>query len=110
MKKYLLLFIAASLAASVSVICIIGKSIKSGYTGETTEQAAEAVSVFCDRQIYTVKEYNGKIGIFEEGEKNPFTVLDTFTFILPDYDRDMLKDGFTVDGKYLYGIIEDYTG
>lgn len=62
------------------------------------------------QNVYTVREYREKIGIFKNGESEPYAVLDIYTFILPEKDRELLKNGFLVDEDMLYRVIEDYTG
>lgn len=59
---------------------------------------------------YTVKEYEGKIGVFTFGNKSPDRILDGILVRdLPTYDRELLKNG--IDAKSdaeLSSILEDY--
>ena len=60
--------------------------------------------------MYTVRAYEGKIGIFSEEEKL-LKVLDVYIKTLPKADREMLEKGFYIIGEEeLNSIIEDYTG
>jgi len=60
-----------------------------------------------NEKIYMLKEYNGKIGIYEN-EALVYT-LDTYVFTLPEIDKQLLKEGITVANKTeLYDLIEVY--
>jgi len=60
-----------------------------------------------NEKIYMLKEYNGKIGIYEN-EALVYT-LDTYVFTLPEIDKQLLKEGITVANKTeLYDLIEEY--
>ena len=57
--------------------------------------------------VYTVKEYNGKIGIYENGAL--VYTLDKYVFTLPEYDKKLLSSGITIHTEEeLYKIIEEY--
>lgn len=61
-------------------------------------------------KIYTVHEYMGKIGIFDENG-TLIKVLEVYVKTLPEADKRMLSEGFQVVGiKQLNAIIEDYDG
>jgi hypothetical protein len=74
-----------------------------------SEDETKAVILNADNMV-TVKEYMEKIGLFNPGETKPFTILDVFTFTLPERDKEILKDGFTVPLEGIWNVIEDYTG
>ena len=60
-------------------------------------------------QIYTVREYMGKVGIFLS-DGTLIELLDVYTKTLPETDRRLLKEGIEIIGKQqLNSIIEDYT-
>ena len=57
---------------------------------------------------YMVKEHEGRVGIYENGELA--YLLDVYTKTLPKSDRDLLKEGIMAYSKAeLKKIIEDYT-
>lgn len=63
-----------------------------------------------NQEVYTIKEYEGKIAVFKNSDKKPFTVYDAYTSLLPEQDRQRLKNGIEVDNTTdLQRIIEDYT-
>ena len=56
---------------------------------------------------YMLKEYNGKIGVYEN-EALVYTI-DTYVFTLPETDKQLLRDGIvTADKIELYEIMEAY--
>ena len=56
---------------------------------------------------YVLKEYNGKIGVFEN--ESLIYTLDTFVFTLPLNDKKLLRDGIEVSTKEeLYDLLEEY--
>ena len=60
-------------------------------------------------EIYTVKEYLEKIGIFDS-EGRLLQILEVYIKTLPEADKRLLREGFEVSGKkQLNSIIEDYT-
>ena len=60
------------------------------------------------RIVYTVKSYEGRIGIFENGELT--YLLDVYINTLPKTDRKLLEEGIVAYTEAeLRDIIEDYT-
>lgn len=61
-----------------------------------------------DEQVtYMLKEYNGKIGVYENAAL--IYTLDTYVFTLPDIDKQLLREGIITASKTeLYELIEEY--
>lgn len=60
-----------------------------------------------NKTIYMLKEYNGKIGVYENNAL--VYTLDTYIFTLPEIDKQLLREGIiTVDKTELYELIEEY--
>lgn len=59
---------------------------------------------------YTVKEYEGRIAIFENGNEQPLRVLQSpFVRDLPTFDRQLLEEGVIAHNESeLIDILEDY--
>lgn len=56
---------------------------------------------------YILKEYNGKIGIFENGSL--IYTLDTYVFTLPENDKKLLTEGICVSTQEeLFELLEYY--
>lgn len=62
-------------------------------------------------EIYIIKNYQGKIGIFIKGDENPFQILDIDPSLLPEKDQEELSEGLEIKGaENLRQIIEDFDG
>lgn len=74
---------------------------------EEYQPVFEENNVENEKTTYVLKEYNGKIGIFENDAL--IYTLDTYVFTLPENDKKLLKDGITVSTKEeLYELLEEY--
>ncbi len=59
--------------------------------------------------LYTVKEFNGKVALFEYGENLPFQILESPISNLPQSEADKIRSGINVSTeKQLQNIIEAY--
>ena len=101
---FIVLFLLIFAVMTVYFLLISNKIEKITY--ENSEHVFDSVEAL-EKTTYTVKEYNGKIGIFEN-EALIYT-LDTYVFTLPEYDKKLLSSGIMVSTKEeLYEIIEEY--
>jgi hypothetical protein len=58
---------------------------------------------------YIVKDYNGKVAVFEKDKIEPFKITDCLVSHLPNYDQRILKDGIEVKTELeLERLLEDY--
>lgn len=96
-------FIYAALVLSAALLLALGgcKTVK-------TENDGRAMS--SNSGAYTVREYGGKIAVFEDGNRTPDYVLESpLVRDLPMKDREKLSVGITAaDQKELDGILQDY--
>lgn len=77
----------------------------------TTESYSSFAQSTNTLYAYVLKEYNGKIAVFETNSENPLEVFSIFIDTLPQIDRELLKDGIPAGNKAeLLRLIEDYTG
>ena len=59
--------------------------------------------------IYIVKEFKGKIAIFEKDKESPFRIIDTPVSNLPKIDQELLAQGIEIENEDdLDSLIEDY--
>lgn len=62
------------------------------------------------KDYYTVAEYDGKIAVFKNEENIPLEIFDSYAAVLPEADRELLRNGIRVNStEELQKIIEDYT-
>ncbi len=61
-------------------------------------------------EFYTVKEHDGKIAVYKNYDTSPIEIYDSYTSLLPEYDKKLLESGIVIYSKEeLQRIIEDYT-
>lgn len=79
-----------------------------------SSQESSAIHAAASQQnesLYIVKEYNGHIGVFRDGDKLPFEEIDIDVSIFPEEDQKLLHDGIQARGTAeLTRVIEDYEG
>lgn len=124
----LLYAIALLLILIVCVFVLIGKEKEIEVVTETVtktqteyiyvEVPKETVDIYVpsDKEVtdnceeYLIKEYEGRIGIFD-ASGTLVEMIDVYIKTLPEADKQLLKEGFTVIGKKsLTSIKEDYSG
>ena len=58
---------------------------------------------------YIVKEFNGKIAVFEKGFANPYRMTDMPVSFLPEYDKNLLISGIELGSQdEVSRVLEDY--
>ena len=62
-----------------------------------------------DEGPYQVRVYSGKIGVFRQGETEPFLTADVEVYLLPQEDIALLRAGLEADTlAEVKAILEDY--
>lgn len=100
----------------VAVFCLllIGSLVltvtgNDGIVAGASSGASSAQQATLDEDIYIVKEYDGKVAVFRQGENTPLNTTTQMVVDLPDRDRKTLKEGVQVTGKEkLRKLMEDY--
>ncbi len=99
MKKHILIItfiLSASLIFSVTTLNNAKATSKNVKSSEAYEKT------------YILKDYNGRIALFEKGSTEPIEVYDIFTQSLPEKDIKIIKDGITVNQADIQLILEEY--
>lgn len=81
------------------------------YTPETSssQESSGTPAMASGGAVYTVRAYEGHIGIFLNDSSTPFQELDVDVGMLPEADQILLRDGIRVtDRSRLNSLIEDY--
>lgn len=108
-KKLSLLYRSASRLLFVPV-CVAGVML-GGIAATNQTQRSEEAEESIDCISYTLREYEGKIGIFYDGNTLPDKVLDVYLITLPADDVIRLRDGITAsDQAEVRALIEDFSG
>ena len=77
-----------------------GSSAVSGATASGTESAL----------LYTMRTWEGKIGVFRAGASSPYQVLDVYVETLPREEQEKLTAGIPIySEKQLQSMIDNYT-
>lgn len=101
-KVSFFLMAAATLISCITIIFSVGNKPEI----EDTDTSAVTASPV----VYILKEYNGRIAVFEQGSDLPYKEFEINLGTLSDYDRELLKNGITADSKEkIRQLIEDYT-
>lgn len=128
MKKTSMLLLCVIALLTVLVVVGFPHNNRQGGTSSTADQIASsnftsiapssqessAIRAAASKQnesLYIVKEYNGHIGVFRDGDKLPFEEIDIDVSIFPEEDQKLLHDGIQARGTAeLTRVIEDYEG
>ena len=95
------------LFSAISVTCFI--TLFTNLNQSINNQESDEI-LTTKKEYYTIKEYEGRIAVFENSDTNPLTIYDSYVSLLPESDRNRLKTGILVDNSQdLQRIIEDYT-
>jgi hypothetical protein len=100
---------------NVGIIClgVVGSAIilNLSYSNSSENPTqAETIAPIEERVGYTLREYDGKIGIFRGSAEKPYTYLDLDITYLNEYDRELLSNGIEVStDTELKALIEDLT-
>ena len=85
---------------------LVSKKIETNSTQQSSDLPAFE-ETNDEETSYILKEYNGKIGIYENDSL--IYTLDTYLFTLPEKDKKLLSEGISVSSKEeLYEILEEY--
>lgn len=91
------------------LLLIAGIIITFSWWGDKADAQNISSAASSDSQIYIVKDYNGKVAVFKDGDTEPVRTTQQQVDALPKTDRDMLNEGVTVTGDdELRRLIEDY--
>lgn len=76
-----------------------------------SSQSQSRISETQTAAVYTLKEYNGFLALFTDGNPLPDAVYSVAIASLPEADRKALSDGISVGNEEeLQRLLEDFTG
>lgn len=110
-KKYfyftvflVLLFVAASI---MTCLFVFDSKLENITAPKNETGVLPVINVTENEKSYEVKEYNGRIGVFEDNSL--LYTVDVYVFTLPKSDQKLLSDGIKADSKEeLNEILEEY--
>ena len=106
-RKIFFTVFTAVAVSGVLVICTLAQSVRN-----TRIQTKFAVNVpEVTQPECSVREYNGKIGVFRGTGDKPYKVIDYNVNLLSDYDREIISEGIVMESdEELRKFIEDISG
>ncbi|MDR2655737.1 MAG: hypothetical protein LBC56_06660 [Oscillospiraceae bacterium] len=117
-KKEIILSITASLfimVVTASIVLIYNSRFApaEGNAKQVPKESSfeSAPSALAENEyLYIVREFEGRLAVFEKGRVNPKIVYSVYTSHLPAADRQRLAQGIPAkDERELRLIIEDYS-
>lgn len=85
------------MAGALCAAAIIGTAAAGVYSG-STEVLAEAQSLADELGCYIIKEYDGKVALFRDGEEVPAAVYSTPIGQINPADAELLMEGIRIRG------------
>lgn len=106
-RKIFFVMLTAVAISGFIVICTLAQSVRhKKIQTRFAVNVPEVVQPEC-----TVREYNGKIGVFRGSTDKPYKVIDYDVNLLSEYDREQIEDGIVMDSDdELRRFIEDMFG
>ncbi len=106
-KRIYFTLLTAITVSGFLVICTLGQTVRK----ERIESRLEAAALDDPEPLYIVREYNGRIAIFCRGSSEPFRYLEFNILLLPDFDREQLREGIGLyTDEELWTYIQDVEG
>ena len=69
----------------------------------------EVTAITEEKEGYILKDFDGRLAIFENGEKGPILILDSYTNELPPKDQTRLYGGIEADSlEEIISIAENF--
>ncbi len=76
---------------------------------QSSQESSEIITMASKTDVYTLKEYEGRIGIFHNDDTEPYQQIDVDVSTFSEEDQRLLKDGIKVfSTEELNRKIEDY--
>lgn len=76
---------------------------------DSSQGSSEIITMASKTDVYTLKEYEGRIGIFHNDDTVPYQQIDVDVSTFSEEDQQLLKDGIKVFSmEELNRKIEDY--
>ena len=103
-KKIYLVLLAAITISGFIIICTLGQSMHR----EMQAARLSDISAAEPESISVLREYKDRIGVFREGSRTPYRVIDYDFSLLSDYDKEKLTEGVVISSdRELQQFIED---
>ncbi len=106
-KRIYFIILTALTVSGFLIICTLSQTVRQ----ERIESKLEVAAQDDPDPLYVVREHNGKIAVFCRGSSRPFRYLEFNISLLPDFDREQLREGIEFyDVEELETYIQDVEG
>ena len=103
-KRIYFTLVSAVTVSGFIAICTMGQSVRQ----YKTEMKLAAAATEQTEPLYTIREHCGRAGIFCRGNNEPFRYADINLFLLPESDREQIREGIGFDTEQdLRAYLED---
>lgn len=104
----------SALSLLLAAVILFGATLAVSHFATLSREANAAAEISSSTPVgeplYVIRDYWGKIAIFEKDGVSPMRILDTYTSTLPAFDRAELEAGIAISSQEeLWQRIEDYT-
>ena len=109
-KRIYFIIVTAITVSGFIIICTLGQTVRkerieSGLAAAAPEEDDTSAPMF------VVREHNGRIALFCYGNSSPFRYLEFNISLLPDFDREQLREGIELyNEEELQTYIQDVEG
>lgn len=98
---------------SITAACILSAGTAAAFSSlheQRQREFSSAAESTASAPAYWLREYEGKLAVFEEGTPQPVQIIDLDVRTLPPYDQGLLQAGIAADSRQeLSRLLEDYT-
>ena len=106
-KRIYFTIVTAITVSGFLVIYTLGQNVRK----EKIESKLQAAALEETEPLYIVREHDGKIALFCRGNPQPFRYLEFNISLLPDFDREQLREGIGLyTDEELWTYIQDVEG
>lgn len=101
MKKHIIIIITILVISTSINVFTITRAVNLKESTVTTTKPQE--------YQYILKDYGGRIAVFEKNNEKPLEVHDIFTSTLPEIDAQNLRKGIKVTAEEIDKFLYEYT-
>ena len=102
--------------SAAAVVLLAAKALPVNNEDHDRDEAVSEVAITVESEVienpeyeYVLKEFNGKLAVFQWGEREPAMIFDVPIDSLPEIDANQLKQGLKIkDDQELNDRIEDF--
>lgn len=96
-------------AMTISAVLILGSAAKTVERAKSDAVTRRAAMSEQDPVGFVLGECNGRLALYRENSAKPYKILDMEVYLLPEADREALREGIVVETEEeLRKLLEDW--